>query len=194
MEHIKQVYDEIIEESHKKNSSGGIDFSALKEFEIDKLSRLILRKFECKEIGIDTDTDPIYQAILHEHAKQTERPKRITKEEKHILIAKKIKNINLNEGEVLPCKLSSYYINYKYTDLSFEEFCSYLYWRTQIRKKQILQAPIPYLWLYLSELRNLVEFDTLEETSDMLYFLLSTQQHKRAKDIIQETISNIIVY
>lgn len=191
---IKLIYDEIIEESHAKKSLGGINFNEFREVIIDQITRAILRREECKSNGIDPDSDSIYNEILSEKLPRSERPKRITREERYILTAQKIRDVNLNVGDVVSCKLSMYSTSYEYSSLSFEEFCSYLFWRTQTRNNQVFQAPIPYIWLYLEELCNFVEFDTAEETFSMLLFLLSTQKHQRAKTIIRDAISDFLVY
>ena len=194
MEKIKQIYDEIIEESHKKKSFGVIDVNEFRDVIIDKMTRAIIRREECKANGINPDEDPIYNEIINEKLPPSERPKRITREERYILMAKKIRDINLNAGEVCPCKLSAYHISYKYSDLLFEEFSSYIYWRTQTRNHQILQAPIPYVWLYLYELCNFIEFENTEEIISMLSFLLASQNHQRAKTIIREAMSEFLLY
>ena len=194
MEKIKQIYDEIIEESHKKKSFGIIDVNEFREVIIDRMTRAIVRREECKANGINPDEDPTYNEIINEKLPPSERPKRITREERYILMAKKIKDVDLNEGEVCPCKLSTYNTSYKYSNLSFEEFCSYIYWRTQTRNHQIIQAPIPYVWLYLYELCNFVEFETIEEIISMLSFLFVSQNHHRAKTIIQEAMSDFLLY
>lgn len=194
MEKLKQIYDEIIEESHKKKSFGGIDFNEFREVIIDQITRAIVRREECKANGIDPDADPTYNEILNEKAPRSERPKKITREERYILTAKKIKDVNLSVGDVVACELSTYRTSYEYSNLSFEEFCAYIFWRTQTRNNQVLQAPIPYVWLYLEELCNFIEFDTVEQTLSMLSFLFSTQKHQRAKTIIRDAISDFLVY
>ena len=194
MDELKQIYDEIIEESHEKKGHGKIDVREFAEFDINKITRAILRRYECFETGIDPDVDPTYNEILNEKPPRSERPKRITREERYILTAKRIREVNLDVGDVIACELSTYRTSYEYSSLSFEEFCSYIFWRTQTRNNQILQAPIPYIWLYLAELCNFIEYDTIEETISMLSFLLSTQKHQRAKTIIREAISDFLVY
>lgn len=191
---IKEVYDEIVEESHKKKSFGVIDVNEFREVIIDRMTRAIVRREECKANGINPDEDPIYNEIINEKLPPSERPKRITREQRYILMAKKIRDINLNAGEVCPCKLSAYHISYKYSNLSFEEFSSYIYWRTQTRNHQIVQAPIPYIWLYLYELCNFIEFENIEEIISMLSFLFASQNHQRAKTIIREAMSDFLVY
>ena len=127
---IKLVYDEIIEESHKKKDYGGINFREFAEFEIDKITKAILRRYECLENGIDIDTDSVYADILNEKPPRSERPKKITREETYILTARKLRDVNLDVGDVIACELSAYRTSYEYSSLSFEEFCSYIFWRT----------------------------------------------------------------
>ena len=189
MDELKQIYEEIIEESHTKKDYGGINIREFADFEMDKISRAIMRCYECIEKGVDPETDSVYISILNEKPPHSEKPKRLTREERYILSAKKIKDINLNNGEILSCKLSNYNATYKYSDLTFEEFCSYIFWRSQIRKKKGIIAPKPYLWLYLVELCNFVEFDTVGETYDMLLFLLSIQKAYLMKDVVREALS-----
>ena len=193
MDELKQIYEEIIQESHTKKDYGGINVREFADFEIDKISRAIMRRYECMERGIDPDTDSDYISILSEKPPRSEKPKRLTHEERYILSAKKIKDINLNNGEIQSCKLSNYNTTYEYSGLTFEEFCSYIFWRTQIRKKKDIIAPKPYLWLYLVELCNFVEFDTVEETYDMLLFLLSIQKVYRMKDVVKAALSEFSI-
>ena len=194
MDNIKKVYDEIIEESKKKKSFGGIDFKAFKEFEMSKISRLVERIYECMNAEVEVGSDSIVQDIINEPWEQPECPKRISREEQYIINAKKLKDIDIEEGIIIPCELSSYNTSYAYHKLTFEEFCSYLYWRTQVRNKIDCVTPIPFLWLYLAELCNFVEFETVEETYDMLQYLLSTQKKLYAKTIIREAMSDFFVY
>ncbi len=189
MDELKQIYEEIIKESRFKKDYGGINVREFADFEIDKISRAIMRRYECTERGVDPETDSTYISILNEKPPHTERPKRLTREEKYVFLAKKIKDINIDNGEILSCKLSNYNSTYEYRDLTFEEFCSYIFWRTQIRNKKEIIAPKPYLWLYLVELCNFVEFDTVEETYDMLLFLFSIQKAYQMKDVVREALS-----
>lgn len=194
LDNIRKIYDEIIEESKKKKSFGGIDFKAFKEFEMSKIPRLVEGIFECMNAEVEVSSDSIVQDIINESWKQPERPKRISREEQYIINAKKLKDIDIEDGIIIPCELSSYNTSYAYHKLTFEEFCSYLYWRTQTRSKRDFIAPIPYLWLYLVELCNFIEFETVEETYNMFQFLLSIQKQQRAKTIIREAISDFFVY
>lgn len=87
--------------------------------------------------------------------------------------ARLIKDADLLEGEIIPPQ-KDFLDGYK--DLSFDEFCSYVFWRTSVRKgdlSRVMHSPRGYLYLYLSELVNFVEYDTVEETTKVLNMLLS---------------------
>lgn len=193
MENLRKLYDDIIE-SYKHKERPLFDFSDFKEFTINQITRAVIRQEECIELGINPEEDAALKAIFDEDYKQPNKPKRLTNEEKHLQIAQKIKDININDEQITQCKLSSYNAQYHYYELSFEEFCSYLYWRTQVRKKKDCVTPVPFLWLYLVELCNFVEFETVEETYDMFQYLLAIQKRIYAKTIIREAISDFFVY
>lgn len=193
MENLRKLYDDIIE-SYKHKERPLFDFSDFKEFTINQITRAVIRQQECIELGINTEEDATLKAIFNEDYQQPNRPKRLTNEEKHLQIAQKIKDININDEQVIQCHSSSYHAEYFYRELSFEEFCSYLYWRTQVRNKKECVTPIPFLWLYLSELCNFIEYETIEETYDMFQYLLSIQKKLYAKEIIREAMSDFFVY
>ena len=103
MDELKQIYEEIIKESRSKKDYGGINVREFADFEIDKISRAIMWCYECTERGVDPETDSTYISILNEKPPHTERPKRLTREEKYVFLAKKIKDINIDNGEILSC-------------------------------------------------------------------------------------------
>ena len=95
--------------------------------------------------------------------------KNLEKHHDYLLSAHKIKDLELLHGEILS---PNDYV-YGYFNLSYEEFCSYIYWRTLIRKRQTKIVPGGFLALYLIEIVNFVEFCSFEDILHTLSFLES---------------------
>ncbi|MBR5207207.1 MAG: TerB N-terminal domain-containing protein, partial [Erysipelotrichaceae bacterium] len=83
---------------------------------------------------------------------------------------------------------------YGYKDLSFEEFCSYIYWRTKIReanKSTLSNTPKSFMYLYLFELCNFTEYSLVEEVVQTLMWLLEhaeTHLLQIIKDAVYEFV------
>ena len=103
--------------------------------------------------------------------------------------AKKTKELYLDSGVILPF----FDYIYGYQDLSFEQFVSYVYWRTQIRKKNKCETPTAYLCLYLIELCNFVEFDTVNDTKEMLWYLVENMDDEKNKSVVINAICDFLV-
>lgn len=103
-----------------------------------------------------------------------------------------IRELNSSFGEIiLPEKQ---YI-YGYKDLCFEEFCSYIYWRTRIREKSdsiLANTPKSFLYLYLFEVCNFVEKPTFEDALQTLMWLL---EHTETSifQIVKEAVYEFIL-
>ena len=81
----------------------------------------------------------------------------VSREEEYLSGAVEVNHLNLYEGEIIVPQKD--YI-YGYQDLSFDEFYSYIYWRTLIRNKKTHIVPGGFLALYLIEIVNFVEVTT----------------------------------
>ena len=82
-----------------------------------------------------------------------------------------IRELNITIGSVVIPE--EQYI-YGYGDLSFEEFCSYIHWRSRVRNKDIdvlCIAPKSFLYLHLFELCNFVEYSDVDSVIQMLQWL-----------------------
>lgn len=94
--------------------------------------------------------------------------RKLSKGEKYILGAKRIKDITLETGKIVDTNKD--YV-YGYQDLSYEEFISYIFWRTQIRKRKTIYVPSRFLALYLIEIVNFVEIEKVEDGLEIIKFL-----------------------
>ena len=106
-------------------------------------------------------------------------PKRIFLEN-----ARLIRNAELEQGTVLVPQ-EAYLHGYK--DLSCEEFNSYIYWRTAIRNNKVdvvKDTPRGFLYLYLCELANFVEYSTVEETMFAFSSLLAMHPNRNYTEMI----------
>ena len=197
MEHLRKIYGEITEgmppprSSHLINRT--LDGSIFLNKILEKIEKAATRVHECNAAGIDICNDPVINEILHGKESQVDEPKRPSREERLLLIAQQVKDINIDNGIIVPCNT---YIDGvgTYYNLTFEEFCSYLYWRTQVRHKRCCDAPIPFLYLYLFELCNFIEFNTVTETHQMLLYLAESLTEKKTKSIVYDTLSDFLIY
>ncbi|MDD6526978.1 MAG: hypothetical protein PUF31_04100 [Oscillospiraceae bacterium] len=94
--------------------------------------------------------------------------RKLSKGEEYILGAKRIKDVTLETGKIVD--IIKDYV-YGYQDLSYEEFISYIFWRTQIRKRKTVFVPSGFLALYLIEIVNFVEIDKVEDGLEIIKFL-----------------------
>lgn len=92
----------------------------------------------------------------------------LSKEDEYLEGAKKLKGIDLDIREITGTEKT--YI-YGYQDLTFDEFLSYLSWRTLIRKRKEVPVPGGFLALYLIEIVNYVEVETVFEAVEIMNFL-----------------------
>lgn len=130
----------------------------------DEVSKYNPRRFT---LDFSSFLDSIVAEINREE-KKPRRKKVVSKTEEYINGAIKVNRLNLFKGEIITPKKD--YI-YGYQDLIFEEFCSYIYWRTQIRKRKTVFVPGGFLALYLIEIVNFVEFNTISECLETMIFL-----------------------
>ena len=103
--------------------------------------------------------------------------KQLSKSEEYLAGARKIKDISIETGVITGATKS--YI-YGYQDLSFDEFSSYIYWRTQIRKRKRVLIPGGFLALYLIEIVNFIEFDKVQDCLEMIEFLESLSLEEKS--------------
>ena len=92
----------------------------------------------------------------------------LSKEDRYLEGAKKLKEIDLDAREITGTRKT--YI-YGYQDLTFDEFVSYLSWRTLIRKRQEVSVPGGFLALYLIEIVNFIEVENVFEGVKTINFL-----------------------
>lgn len=96
-----------------------------------------------------------------------------------------VHSLSIATGEIVIPK-EEYVYGYDY--LSFEEFCSYIYWRTKIRQgctDTLLHTPKAFLYLYLYELCNFIEFHSVEETTEMLIWLIRYTDESLTKVVFE---------
>lgn len=192
-ERLREIYDEIME--CKPSLNWTLDLSGFRDAIIAKIEKAAARARECQAAGIDIHDDPVINDLLYGKEEQKEKPKRPSREERLLHHTKRVKEINVDDGVIIPCKCDTYINGLGcYYILSFEEFCSYLYWRTQVRHKRYCETPIPFLYLYLFELCNFIEFSTVTETHNMLLYLAESLIDKKAKSIVYDTLSDFLVY
>lgn len=121
------------------------------------------------------------------------KAKTLTKEEEYLLGAKKVYPLDLQEGVILSPQKS--YI-YGYQDLSYDEFCSYIFWRTLIRNKKTDEVPNGFLALYLIEIVNFVEVDSYKAGMELISYLgnLCKDMPKNQKQLSQAAKEFCLLY
>ncbi len=182
-EHLREAYDQIKE----YNPHGyRIDFAAA----LEEFKQELKRAREDYKAGMDFESTPAINEMLNEENRQRNKPGARSRTDRYLINAEKIKDINKDEGIIVPC---DDYV-YGYQDLSFEQFCSYLYWRTQVRQKHFCETPIPYLCLYLIELCNFVEYDTVEESYEAILSLAEHLSEEKAKAKAYDALSEFLIY
>lgn len=195
MEALKEIYKEIV--TYTPPSYRGIDravdVSGIRDAILARFDQAAQWLLECRSAGIDIHDDSVMNEILYGGKEREDKPEDFSREERLLLLVDRVKEINVDDGTIIPCnrrigEIGAYY------KLSFEEFCSYLYWRTLVRKKRCCDAPIPFLELYLFELCNFVEFSTVAETHQMLLYLAESLTEKKAKSRVYDTLSDFLVY
>ena len=158
MDEIRKVYDQL--EGYTGGFENCFSFGVL----IDSINQYL--GLTSDEDGYDNTTSDICSEL------GTGRTKGSTPDERLRNDTYLVHGLNIATGEiVIPEK--EYVYGYDY--LSFEEFCSYIYWRTTIRQgctDTLLYTPKPFLYLYLYELCNFIEFPSVEETTEMLIWLI----------------------
>lgn len=187
MTNIRELYDQLTE--HPYGFRAELNFNALADAIIAELEGLRATLFGCNEdSGVERSSSN--EEINERTVGSIDLPKFDVQDPNDIFVknAQAIRNVDLSSGIVIQPAKS--YI-YGYSDLTFEEFCSYIYWRTGIRNHcaSISEAsPRGFLYLYLFELVNLVEYDSIEETLFALNRLLSLQQAEVHLDMISDAI------
>ena len=154
MDELRKAYDQL--RSHAGGDSIIVDLRPLYEELLSELNKLRQELTGNPSAAISTsipDTSPIKPQSDYLHD------------------AFLIRELNITIGSVdIP---EEQYI-YGYGDLSFEEFCSYIYWRTRVRNKDIDVlgiTPKSFLYLYLFELCNFVEYSATDSIIQMLQWL-----------------------
>ena len=117
----------------------------------------------------------------------------VSKDEEYINGAIEVSKLNLYEGEIIAPEKD--YI-YGYQDLTFAEFCSYIYWRTLIRNKKTYNVPSGFLALYLIEIVNFVEAETYSSTLKLLEYIkqLSAPEPRNSRQVDKAIEEFVIVY
>ena len=105
-------------------------------------------------------------------------PKEPSREEKLILNIKKAHNLSLYHA--IDCDISDEYI-YGFHSFSYEEFLSYVFWRTKLRENIITDTPNSFLAMFLIEIVNFIEYDDYNECLEKLLNLknyFDSDEHK----------------
>lgn len=161
MEKLLELYNQIKEHPHGFHAE--LDMNAFADAIIAQFLELKASLFGSGNEG-DCHSEK-QQKDIEKAINLADTPTFVVSDPKLIFLenARLIKNAELERGEVLVPQKD--YL-YGYKDLSYEEFCSYIYWRTGIRNNNreiIKDTPRGYLYLYLFELSNFVEFDSVAE-------------------------------
>lgn len=121
------------------------------------------------------------------------KTKFVSREEEYLSGAIEVNNLNLYEGEIVVPQEA--YIS-GYQDLSFDEFCSYIYWRTLIRNQKTHIVPGGFLALYLIEIVNFVEVSTYLDGLNLLKYIkqLSEDNVKNLNQINRAIEEYVILY
>lgn len=129
MENIKVLYEYI--QNHSSRHVYKINLAPIAESFIKGL------KQARKELGFEEEYDEELEEMFDDliPQKNTDHEEVEFSKNTHLNNAYKIKNVNLEVGDI---KQIDKYI-YGYEDLTYDEFCSYLYWRTCIRKKRFVK-------------------------------------------------------
>ena len=192
MEDISDLYNQIKDQPHGFRAE--LDMNAFADAIISQFLELKASLFGSErenesgytENQLDTVENPV---------SLPDAPKFTVSDPKQIFLdnARLIKNAELEQGEVfVPQK--EYLYGYK--DLSYEEFCSYIYWRTCIRnnkREAIKDTPRGYLYLYLFELSNFIEYDTVEETTLAFNLLLALYPSGKHAEMICDAMREFFV-
>lgn len=187
MDQLYEIYSKIKEaHSHKRV----LDLTHFANLITETLIKASDRIIQCQALGQDIETDPIFNDIISKKYQGETHTARITKEEQILLDSQIIRSINLNTGDIVPC----YDYIYDYSSLTFEQFQSYLYWRTQIRKGCSCETPLSYMRLYLIELCNFIEFDSVEKTQAAMLHLVSLSSTKKVRSAVYDALSEFLVY
>lgn len=138
----------------------------LNDFE-QAISNSLLKIINNEELGDSFDKifNEEYKIIKE---KENENKPRYTKEA--LNYAFDINTIEIEECTGICC----FNNEFRYNQATFEEFCSYLYWKTQTRKFLKQGTPIAFLKKYLYELCNFAEYENVDSTFRMLSFLKET--------------------
>ena len=124
------------------------------------------------------DFSSFFNSILAEINGEKNPPKKkkvLSKDSEYINGAIEVSKLSLYEGEIIIPQKD--YI-YGYQDLTFDEFCSYIYWRTLIRNKATYNVPAGFLALYLIEVVNFVETDTYSSALKLLEYIKQLTEHE----------------
>lgn len=175
MDQIKEIYEQLKSESDF--SYHGIDLSYVRDSFLNALKRA---KF-CVENGIAFETDAELQKLLSAPKRPESKQHILSREERFLKHARMIKDYNLDNGTIIDC--NKYLVDYG--SMSYEQFCSYLYWRTKIRRHNYCETPIGYLRLYLIEICNYIEYDAIDTSWNALLTLSSkfSSNHEAKREI-----------
>lgn len=174
MEELRKVYDQL--QSHGSGRSHSID---LRPF-LDSILEALQAISEGQDVS--SFTDPFRKMT----PSSSSLPKTPLLQD-----AVLIRELNISFGETIPP--AKEYV-YGYKDLCFEEFCSYIYWRTRIRNEDesiLSNTPKAFMYLYLFELCNFVEKPIFEDVLQTLMWLLEhtgTSIFQIVKDAVYEFI------
>lgn len=162
---------------------------------MEKLKEIYDEISNFNSFGWSLDFSSLYDSIIAKLNGEPEPPREkvLTKGEKYINNAIKVNKLDLFEGTIIVPKKD--YIS-GYHNLSFDEFCSYIYWRTLVRNKKTVDVPSGFLALYLMEIVNFVEAETYLSGLELLKYLkqLSGHEPKNLSQVNNAIEEYVIVY
>lgn len=157
------VYDSFLEQKFGEATNDII----LGETE-DEFNRL---KREIKQVRDETVSDlRIHKANYEKRIK--------TRQEAFIYNATLASKLELKQGDIVD---NTCHFFTDFTDFDLATFRSYIYWRSNIRKNVLVETPRTFLFAYLCELCNFIEYDMLIDTWNKLIKISEIYQEQMIK-------------
>lgn len=94
-------------------------------------------------------------------------------------------DFELDEIDATECNKT--YVSYC-SDLDFNEFCVYIYWRTQVRKHIPTDTLPVFLRLYCKELCNFIEYEEIDDVLNEFDYLKTICTEKKLVNILNDAI------
>lgn len=188
MERLFELYSQIKEQPHGFHAE--LNVNAFADALIAQFRELKASLFSSENKNEGVAYSENQQKDIEKAINLADTPNFVVSDPKRIFLdnARLIKNAELEQGEVLVPQKD--YL-YGYKDLSYEEFCSYIYWRTGIRNNNreiIKDTPRGYLYLYLFELSNFVEYNSVEETMLAFNILMASYPSGKHAEMISDAM------